>query len=174
MSLRKIYNSILEEYLPTRWSIWLAGLTPTLAFASIFLPDFLQKIGIPPKGAYTLSLRIGLPLTILFVGTFVVLLLVIRYWNATKVEHSKNQDQAKINLKDFKIHPEGYYINPKYDFEICPRCLHREKPIVAPMTRASGPWQCAACGYKIDVKAACVSSESILPTKKGFGLTHRK
>ena len=83
------------------------------------------------------------------------------------------KNKPKINLKDFKIQPEGYYTNPKYDFEICPKCLHQERPIVAPMTKASGPWQCIACGNKIDVKPASATSVAI-EEKRGFSLTHRK
>jgi hypothetical protein len=83
------------------------------------------------------------------------------------------KNKPKINLKDFKIQPEGYYTNPKYDFEICPKCLHQERPIVAPMTKASGPWQCVACGNKIDVKPASATSVAI-EEKRGFWLTHRK
>jgi hypothetical protein len=98
MDPQKIYDSILEEYLPSRWSIWIAGLTPTLAFAAIFLPDFLQKIGIPPTKEYILPLRIGLPLLILFLGTFVVLLLVVRHARTTK------------DLKKTPVHPSFGFV----------------------------------------------------------------
>ena len=81
------------------------------------------------------------------------------------------KNKPRINLKNFKIQPEGYYTNPKYDFEICPKCLHKERPIVSPMTKASGPWQCAVCGNVIHPKPASASSEAI-STRKGFGLTH--
>jgi hypothetical protein len=83
------------------------------------------------------------------------------------------KNKPKINLKDFKIQTEGYYTNPKYDFEICPRCLHQERPIIAPMTRASGPWQCAVCGNKIDVKPASVTL-TFTKEKRRSSLTHTK
>ena len=86
--------------------------------------------------------------------------------------HLYLKTKPKIQIEDFKMHPDGYYLNPRYGFEICPKCLHMENPRVAPMTRASGPWQCVACGDIIHLKPASASSEAI-PTRKGFGLTHR-
>ncbi|HCE66847.1 MAG TPA: hypothetical protein DER40_04765 [Geobacter sp.] len=109
----------------------------------------------------TLTTKILISLCILAIGFAVSFLLLYL------------KTKPKINLEDFKIQPEGYYMSPKYDFEICPRCLHQEKPTIAPMTKASGPWQCVACGNKIDVKAACAQSPEIVD-KKGFGLTDKR
>jgi len=173
MDFHKIYDSILEEYLPSRWSIRIAGLTPPLAIAGIFLPEFLQKIGIPPTEKYILALRIGLPLLILFFGTFIVLLLVLRHWKLAKSEYSKNQDQTEINFKEFSLQPEGYYINSINGQETCPRCLHKDHPKVVPMINASGPWKCVSCNYKISPKAACAGSPPA-PRREGFVSSWRR
>lgn len=98
MAFRKIYDSIIEEWLPTKWSRWIAGLTPSIAIGGIFLPNLLQKIDILPTPEQTLLIRLSLPPTILFIGTFIVLLLVVFHCKSLKTTQLKTVGQQSISI----------------------------------------------------------------------------
>jgi predicted transcriptional regulator len=91
----KIYDSILEEWLPTKWTRWIAGLTSSIAIGGIFLPNFLQKIDIHPTPEQTLLIRMSVPPTICFVGTFIVLLLVVSHCKSIKLTQLQTHQQTK-------------------------------------------------------------------------------
>jgi hypothetical protein len=82
--------------------------------------------------------------------------------------NEKSKWKNPVIVEECEIQPEGFYTNPKYKFEICPKCLHLETPKVVPMTKASGPWKCVSCDYKIDIKAACASSHPEPTGRGGF------
>lgn len=84
MDCRKLYDSILEDWLPTPRSILTAGSTISLTLLSIGLPEYLQKIGIKFTVEKTLLLRTVAPLMILCAGTFIVLLLVVLHYKSVK------------------------------------------------------------------------------------------
>jgi len=96
MDPQKIYDSILEEWLPTKWSRWIGGLTPSLATGGIFLPNFLQKIDIHPTSEQTLLIRLSLPPTILFLGSFIILLIVVHHYKFLKNSISIKTEQKII------------------------------------------------------------------------------
>lgn len=111
MSLLKLQDYILESWLPTKLSILIAGSSISLAALAIGLPEFLQKIvGHPLQPEKTMLLRIVVPLTILLIGTFSVLLLVIRHFKAIpkksdETEPGKNnQTQEEVMLKQIILH----------------------------------------------------------------------
>lgn len=100
----KIYDSILEEWLPTKWTKWIAGLTSSIAIGGIFLPNFLQKIDIHPTPEQTLLIRLSVPPTICFVGTFIVLLLVVRHCKSLKSTQSQPKETGEeIQLDEPKV-----------------------------------------------------------------------
>lgn len=78
----------------------------------------------------------------------------------------QNNLRPTLNIDEFTIQPEGFYTHPKYNHEICPRCLHQAPPKVVPMTQTSGPRKCVFCDYKISPKAACASTP---PISRGGG-----
>lgn len=71
-------DQILESWLPTRWSRVIAGLTIVIAGASIALPEFLQKFDIQLSKGNIVLIRVAVPLLILWLGTLVVLLIVVQ------------------------------------------------------------------------------------------------
>jgi hypothetical protein len=155
--LRELLKSSIKD---TKVRLLWLGIVPLL-LALIVFPEKMCPPWLLEILKNTLTIRILTLICALATGFAVSFLLLYL------------KTKRKINIKDFKIHPDGYYTNPNYDFEICPKCLHKERPIVAPMTRASGPWQCVACGNKIDVKPASVSSEPIEERTRCY-LTHKK
>ena len=105
MSLKKLQDYILESWLPTKLSILIAGSSISLAALSIGLPEFLQTIiGHPLQAEKTLLLRIVVPLAILCLGTFIVLLLVVRHCNHLKI--SQNQQNLLATTQDEKTETE--------------------------------------------------------------------
>ena len=87
--LQKTQDHILEFWLPTRLTILIAGSTILLTLLAIGLPEYLQKIGIQLSEEKTLLLRMVVPLSLLCLGTFLVLLLVLRYYKSEKTNESK-------------------------------------------------------------------------------------
>jgi hypothetical protein len=83
-ALQKIQDYILESWLPTKLTILIAGSTISLTLLAIGLPEYLQKISIQLSAEKTLLLRIVVPLTLLYLGTFIVLLLVLRHCKSLK------------------------------------------------------------------------------------------
>ena len=96
--MRAALDSILEEWLPTKWSRLLAGTSLTLAAAFFWIPEFLQNVGIPTSKETALLLRLSLPPALLCVGLFAVLWLVVSH------HHSSVQTPSKVeNLDDLFI-----------------------------------------------------------------------
>lgn len=100
MNPSDIYYTILEDWLPTKWSRRVAVLTPTLATGGLFLPNFLNTIDLPLSKEASLLLRISLSLTPLLVGTFLILLLVIRHFSLEK----KKEILLPVNVPPWKFH----------------------------------------------------------------------
>lgn len=90
--LQKMLDYTLESCLPTKLSILIAGSSISLAALAIGLPEYLQKMGLPLREEKTLLLRIVAPLTLLYLGTFIVLLLVMK--------HSKTYKKQILELKN--------------------------------------------------------------------------
>lgn len=72
-------DQILESWLPSKWSRLIAGLTIVTAGASIALPEFLQKLDIQLSKGNIVLIRIAVPLLILWLGTLIVLLIVVQH-----------------------------------------------------------------------------------------------
>ena len=93
-----LWESILEEWLPTKWARGVAAASVTLAGSAFFLPDFLQKIGIPFSEAAALLIRISVPIALLCVGLFAVLALVVQHSRSSKPSPAGNQNSEAIVL----------------------------------------------------------------------------
>lgn len=100
MTSSDIYYTILEDWLPTKWSRWVAVLTPMLATGGLLLPNFLNTIDLPLSKEASLLIRISLSLTPLLVGTFLILLLVVRHFALEK----KKEILLPVNLLPWKFH----------------------------------------------------------------------
>ena len=79
-------TEFLKEKLPTPASRWVGVVTVSIALALLYLPETAPKIGMAPIGPETLWLRLFLVSTILFLGSFVILLLLSRH-----IEKLQNQ-----------------------------------------------------------------------------------
>ncbi|MBK5275629.1 MAG: hypothetical protein JJE30_11325 [Desulfuromonadales bacterium] len=105
MSLQKMLDYTLEFLLPTKLTALIAGSTISLAGLSIWFPEFLQKISIQLTPEKTLLLRIAMPLSLLFLGTFIVLLFVLKYYKseahlAPLKEQLSAIEKEEISLRD--------------------------------------------------------------------------
>lgn len=79
-------DEFVKESLPTSLSRAVVGVTLSSSLASVFLPEFLQKIGMNIAGAETILFRISVTSTILWVGTLVTLVIVVRHFSSNKKE----------------------------------------------------------------------------------------
>ena len=77
-------DEFVKESLPTTLSRAVAGVTLSSALASVFLPEFLQKIGMNMAGTETLSFRISVVSTVLWVGTLFTLAIVVRHFGSNQ------------------------------------------------------------------------------------------
>lgn len=72
-------DEILKALLPTKPSRWAAAGTIALAAGSFGAPEIFATLGAPVPGQADLLLRWAATATVLWVGTLVVLVLVLRY-----------------------------------------------------------------------------------------------
>lgn len=77
-------DELIKESLPTTLSRAMAVVTLSSALTSVFLPEFLQKIGLNIAGTETLSFRISVVSTILFFGTLFTLAIVVRHFGSNQ------------------------------------------------------------------------------------------
>lgn len=141
MTITEFYDQILKVWLPTRWSRGVAAITPVLAGSSLYLPNFLDSMHLKLSEQTSLLLRLSLPPTILFLGTLLILSLVVCHFkNANKnndqdiklndmqekilnllfAKKSKQEDiRSKFNLNEEEA---NYYLQSLYDigFITCP------------------------------------------------------
>jgi hypothetical protein len=99
MNIQTIYESILEEVLPTPWSRRVAAITAPLSVSSLFLPNFLKKMDIVLIPEASLYIRLVLPLLILLTGTLTVLFLVVRHHKKANSTESDIQQYWKYHKK---------------------------------------------------------------------------
>lgn len=102
MNIQTIYETILEEVLPTPWSRKVAAITLPLSISSLALPNFLKTIDMELIPEASLYIRLVLPLLILLTGTFTVLLLVVRHHKTyrTKASNTENDMQQYWKYHD--------------------------------------------------------------------------
>ena len=85
----------VKEFLPTPWSRRVVSLTATLAGIIVLLPQWWSSVvGPTPIEQPTLLARLFLLSTILFLGSFITLSLVVRAYNELIKKHEK--EIAKI------------------------------------------------------------------------------
>ena len=72
-----VLSEILKEYLPTKWSRWIMGLTIALAGTEITSPMTLPHSMVSTWSKQELQILTILILSTLLIGTFITLLLVI-------------------------------------------------------------------------------------------------
>lgn len=79
-------DDFVKESLPTTLSQAVAVVTLSSALASVFLPEFLQKIGMNIARTETLLFRISVVSTILWIGTLFTLAIVVRHFSSNQKE----------------------------------------------------------------------------------------
>jgi len=92
-------HSILEEWLPTKWSRLIAGSSLSLALGAIFLPETLKSIGIKIAEETALLIRISIPLALLCFGLLAVLFLVVRHSRSLVLTPSRLENLDDIFIK---------------------------------------------------------------------------
>lgn len=120
-ALEKMQDYILESWLPTKLTILIAGSSISLALLSIGLPEFLQGMGyrLPPEK--TLLLRIVGPLSLLCLGTFWVLLLVLRHYKSEKTDGIKIKKLSTDAIEILRMIP---VFEPSLDKSYCSVPFH--------------------------------------------------
>jgi len=93
-------EELAREWLPTTLSRWVAKVTATTGIASLFLPEFLQKIGLQIKDIAKPEFRLLFLTIILFLGSFVLLILALRHIKELNAE--------------FDVLKQKYLGTPKY------------------------------------------------------------
>lgn len=64
----------------------------------------------------------------------------------------------KLNMDEFTLHRDGYYVHPEHANPICPECLHADPLKAVPMSDSSGTWVCVGKGHTLPVAAAACAS----------------
>lgn len=102
-NIQKIYETVLEDMLPSPWSRRVAAITAPLSISSLFFPNFLKTIGMELTPEASLYIRLVLPLLILLTGTLTVLVLVVR--RLKKYKAKTNNAEGDIQ-QYWKYHKE--------------------------------------------------------------------
>lgn len=106
--LQKTLDHILESWLPTKLSILIAGSTILLSLLAIGLPECLHRINIQLTADKMLLLRISVPITLLFLGTFTVLLLVIHHYKSIKSILPDSTKYAKQQVERWRTEIQSF------------------------------------------------------------------
>lgn len=80
--VNKLLHSILGLWLPDKWSTMTAVATLSLSLSAFFLPWFLSKAGIVLSSENGLRIQTAAPPIVLFVGTLIVLIIVLWHYKA--------------------------------------------------------------------------------------------
>jgi hypothetical protein len=99
----KYLTEFLESWLPTKWSRWIAALTLVLLLPSTYLPEFLQRYDIQLSKEKILLIRGSVPLLILLLGSFSILLIVVRHYNTLKTPKKPASEPPKPITKLSKL-----------------------------------------------------------------------
>lgn len=134
-----LHDNILKSWLPTIWSRLIAGSTIVTTGATLYLPEFLQKYGIQSSRENTLLIRATVPLSILWIGTLLVLLLVLHHFKKLTM---------RLNMETYTYNPAGYYVHKGTKEHLCPRCLKIDH-IEAPLCIADEILKCSVCNKRI-------------------------
>lgn len=92
-------HSILEEWLPTKWSRLIAASSLSLAVGAIFLPETLKSIGVKISEEVALLIRISLPLALLCFGLLIVLHLVVHHSRSLVLTPSRIENLDDLFIK---------------------------------------------------------------------------
>lgn len=82
-------SDFVKEFLPTPWSKVVGVATLSITTASLWLPEFLQKVGLHIEGTETLLFRIAVVSTILSLGSLITLFVVVRAYRDQEEKHAK-------------------------------------------------------------------------------------
>ena len=96
-------NEFLKEILPTPLARWIAAGTISLVVISILLPESLQKIVPATKVIEPLGVRLTLILSILFLGTFCLLVTVLFHVSKLNKIIDRSTSKPKLDFKKFDI-----------------------------------------------------------------------
>lgn len=120
--LEKMQDYILESWLPTKLTILIAGSSISLVALSVGLPEFLQVIlGHPLQEERKLLLRTVAPLSLLCLGTFWVLLLVLRHYKSEKTDEIKIKKLSTDSIEILRMIP---VFEPSLDKSYCSVPFH--------------------------------------------------
>ncbi len=121
-----LWNSILEEWLPTKLSRLIAAASLSLAIGAIFLPESLSTIQVQLSKETALLVRLVAPLSICLVGSFSVLVCVARY-SRSRCPFCRSGHLSLIGSKISQRPPhnkDGYF-RETYQCDVCRRTIER-------------------------------------------------
>ena len=105
-------QDILEKVLPTKQSIWIAGITMTLAINAWLLQSWLQKIGIQIDLLSKIEIRLLLAVSVLCVGLFALLVSITKSYTNKDKSHKQEieslyqsfglKEERKLRVKRWK------------------------------------------------------------------------
>ncbi len=96
-------NEFLKEFLPTPLTRWIATGTISLAGICALLPEWLQKIDPATKVIEPLGIRLYLILSILLIGTFLILVTVLFHVRKLNKIIAKGTRKPGFDIKKFDI-----------------------------------------------------------------------
>lgn len=92
-------HEFVKESLPTPLSKWAGIATLSTTASSLWLPEFLQKIGLHIEGTETLSFRLAVVSTILSLGSLITLAAVVRAYRNQEISHTQEIHSSKTPTK---------------------------------------------------------------------------
>ena len=92
-------NEFVKESLPTPLSKWAGIATLSTTASSLWLPEFLQKIGLHLEGTETLSFRLAVVSTILSFGSLITLSAVVRAYRNQERRHAQEIHPSETSTK---------------------------------------------------------------------------
>lgn len=154
-------NEFVKESLPTNLSRWVASSTATITLACVFLPEFLQKIGLSAQWTEALSFRIASATTILSVGALFLLSIIIRYYRNERItaerwdKESSNYERLEVSF-GVRVYSDKSQQQRIYDrVWLCPHCFEGKKEKMTLQLKSRRmPWEyvCSHCNTSLMVR----------------------
>lgn len=109
--MKELWQAILQDWLPTKWSRLIAGVTVTLTGAAFYLPEGLLLLGSQLTPNTTLLVRCTAPLFLLSLGLFVLLACVVLHYRSLRLasEQFKEYKGAFFKRKNGGGYHEAVY-----------------------------------------------------------------
>ena len=109
--MKALWDAILKDALPTKWSRLIAGAIPTLIVAVFALPVTLQNLGLSPSPQTSQFLHKIAPVAILCIGLIVLLVCIVFHYHTSRLTSEQFKEHKGAF---FKRKPDGGYHEAVY------------------------------------------------------------